>query len=456
MKKAHRIFVALLLIVPMTAYSQVNSGSDGSDGALNPTSNLTINMADHPTGIYQYSSVNIPSGVTVTFTPNSNNAPVVWLVQGNCVISGTVSVSSSNAGGSSPVGRPGGPGGYGGGTGGANPTPGLGPGGGSPGQNAGNASFATQGATNTGAAFSPQQPAGQTYGSSYCLPLTGGSGGGGSSFDSGYGGGGGGGAILIAASSSIQITGSVLANGNNSASYNRNAGGAGSGGAIRLVSTAISGTGTLSAAGGGDVFVGNSAGNGWVRIDAYNNSFAGSISGSFSQGFQPIIIPASGQGIQLAITSIGGVLVSSTPTGVLTNPDVVIPAQLTNPLSIVVTCTNIPLGTPISVTANSAIGGNVTAAGNNSTGTQASSTATILLNLPRGGGTIIASAETGVTTGSSATGAGFNDKVPKIAYTGWTAGGEEFTRVRISAAIGGKPHVAYVTKSGIRLSMPTN
>lgn len=44
-------------------------------------------MADHPDGIYHYTSVNIPSGVTVTFKPNAANTPVVWLVQGNCVIS---------------------------------------------------------------------------------------------------------------------------------------------------------------------------------------------------------------------------------------------------------------------------------------------------------------------------------------------------------------------------------
>ena len=83
-------FAAIAAILwPLTGFAQVNSGSNGSDGALNPTSDLVIDMADHPDGIYHYTSVNIPAGVTVSFIPNAGNKPVVWLVQGDCVISGT-------------------------------------------------------------------------------------------------------------------------------------------------------------------------------------------------------------------------------------------------------------------------------------------------------------------------------------------------------------------------------
>ena len=69
-----------LLLAGAAAQAQVNSGSNGSDGAFNPTTNTVINMADHPDGIYHYTSVNISNGVTVTFIPNANNTPVVWLV----------------------------------------------------------------------------------------------------------------------------------------------------------------------------------------------------------------------------------------------------------------------------------------------------------------------------------------------------------------------------------------
>jgi hypothetical protein len=74
----------------------VNSGSNGSDGAFNPTTNTVINMANHPNGIYQYTSVNIPTNVTVTFIPNANNSPVTWFVQSNAIINGTVNVSGQN------------------------------------------------------------------------------------------------------------------------------------------------------------------------------------------------------------------------------------------------------------------------------------------------------------------------------------------------------------------------
>ena len=75
--------------LPAGGQAQVNSGSDGHDGAFNPTTATNVDMGDHPDGIYQYTEVNIPTNVTVTFIPNANNSPVVWLVQSNCVINGT-------------------------------------------------------------------------------------------------------------------------------------------------------------------------------------------------------------------------------------------------------------------------------------------------------------------------------------------------------------------------------
>ena len=82
MKTSHCKLLAVLaaILLPLAGLAQVNSGSDGHDGALNPTGNLVINMADHPDGIFHYTSVNIPAGVTVSFLPNAGNKPVVWLV----------------------------------------------------------------------------------------------------------------------------------------------------------------------------------------------------------------------------------------------------------------------------------------------------------------------------------------------------------------------------------------
>ena len=46
--KIHTLLLPALLL-PLTGFAQVNSGSDGHDGALNPAGNLVIDMADQPT-----------------------------------------------------------------------------------------------------------------------------------------------------------------------------------------------------------------------------------------------------------------------------------------------------------------------------------------------------------------------------------------------------------------------
>ena len=401
MKTPLNIF-ALLWLVPLAAHAQVNSGSNGSDGAFNPTTNIVINMADHPNGIYHYTSVNIPSGVTVTFIPNANNTPVVWLVQSNVVISGSVDVSGQSGGYFTDNGTPGlgGPGGFSGGSGGVGGNGGQGPGGGSVGPVGEPAAFGTLPTQYNGSSFHPYTNGSSIYGNNYLLPLIGGSGGGGGTNLPG-GGGGGGGAFLIAASQPIQMNGSIVANGGRGAvnhcgfSFCDTSGG-GSGGAVRLVATSLAGSGYISVAGGADGGWGRRVGGqGRVRFDVLGNGFGGQIVGVFTQGYQPIIIPTAGQGAQLTVTSVGGVPVSASPAGILSTPDAVLSAQQNNPISVVVHCSNIPLNTQITVSVKPANGSAVSATGLNNTGTLASSTATVLLNMPRGGGIIYATAATG-------------------------------------------------------------
>lgn len=461
-------FTAFLL--PLAGRAQVNSGSDGHDGALNPAVDIVINMADHPDGIYQYTSVNIPRNVTVSFVPNAGNKPVVWLVQGNCIISGYVNVAGEAiyTGQIAAAAALGGPGGFGGGLApiqNVAPSPGKGPGGGTVDPSAtrlgGNGSFGTIGTTKPLTDVGAQYAAGTSYGNGFLLPLIGGSGGGG-----GYNtspsysnrGGGGGGAILIAANGTISILGTIDASGGggyDSGSVYILGGGGGSGGAARLVATKIDGNGKVIAPGGnanyqfaGGIYS-SAAGLGRIRFDCSENSFTGSITGSFTQGFQPIIIPAPGQGVALAIQSVAGTAVPASPSGGLTTPDIIIPAQQANPIPVVVRCTNIPLSTAISVVVHPANGADVQAVGVNDTGTVVSSTATLSLNMPRGGGIIYARAVTGVVgTASIASPAG--SKTPSLAETGWTAGGERFVKLEITAALGGKQSVAYITESGKR------
>ncbi|HEY4300246.1 MAG TPA: hypothetical protein VGM73_05200 [Candidatus Didemnitutus sp.] len=422
--------ICAFLLAAVNVLAQINTGSDGHDGALNPTSDLTIDMADHPDGIYQYSSVNIPAGVTVTFVPNVTNTPVTWLIQGSVEIDGTIVVSGGTA--SHIQGAAGGPGGYPGGNGVAGSSPatsGQGPGGGA-----------------------PESSGIYNYGNTYLIPLIGGSGGGGSNHTYGYGdnlgGGGGGGAILVASSATIAINGAVQADAGNIGFYS----GHGSGGAIRLVAAKVIGIGQISANANG----GSEGGSeGRVRLDTYDYEFGGTIYGQFSRGFQPIIVPASGQGAQLSIANVAGVSVASSLTGALATPDVVVPGQQANPVSIVVSCSNMPLNTPISVNVTPMNGAAVSVTGYNSSGTQASSTATVSLNLPRGGGLIYAQATIGllVTSAGPATRNGI--KGGSYARTGLTTNGERFTKMEITAALGGKQQVAYLTDSGKRYAVAT-
>lgn len=117
--------------------------------------------------------------------------------------------------------------------------------------------------------------------------------------------------------------------------------------------------------------------------------------GVFSRGTQFVVLPGTGQSAQLRIASVGGVPVSATPGGALAVPDAVLSAQQQNPVPIVVQCSRIPLNTLITVTVKPVNGPAVSATGYNSVGTFESSTATVLVNIPRGGGLIYATAPVG-------------------------------------------------------------
>ena len=145
----------------------------------------------------------------------------------------------------------------------------------------------------------------------------------------------------------------------------------------------------------------------------------------------------------------------------LANPDVIIPAQQNNPIPVVVNCGNIPLNTQITVQVQPANGSPVTAVGLNNAGTLASSTATILVNMPRGGGIIYATAVTGIAGGTASNDATPDAKTPALAadtrakspsytQTGLTADGERFVAVEVKATFGGKQSLTYLTKSGMR------
>ncbi|MEO5957368.1 MAG: hypothetical protein ABIR36_17000 [Nitrospiraceae bacterium] len=341
-----------------------NSGSTGSLGALAPAGNTTIALP--PDGVLNYTTVNIPSGVTVTFTPNAANTPVTMLATGDVTIAGTVHVNgvsgfglvcSASAPTINPGGR-GGPGGFAGGQSGMkglsnNPgSAGYGPGGGNPGVNTGTVQGGTYGAPASFVSL---------------IPLFGGSGGGGtngSNGDSsicfpvtpfvGASGSGGGGAILMASTTKITVTGLIAANGGAFNNQCPAVSAYGSGGAIRLVAPEISVPGAIQALGIATGVCPSGSGPGRIRIETLVPGPMISINPtpSIVSTLGPVTatsVPTLINLPTLTISSVGGVATPPTPAGSYATADVILPAATTNPVPVTLTVTNTPVPTSFTV-----------------------------------------------------------------------------------------------------------
>jgi len=301
------VAIACLLVIPASA--QLGVPSDGSDGAFNPTSNVVIDLGEaaeaawdvtpNPTpgkGVYdgqkwavvfRYSSVNIPSGVSVAFKNRAGYPPVVWLVQGDVTIDGTLSVSAGREGYVDSIHQPG-PGGFRGGhlyaglhsRAGA----GFGPGGAMQ-ADAGSMSGAGGSYGTLATGYLPSQGAEQ-YGSSQLLPLLGGSGG--TSRDV-YGrqAGAGGGAILIAAGGRVTLNGLLEARGGwiGWIPEIQTEHGPGSGGAVRIICDTLAGSGLIDATGGNAGGPETRAGDGRVRLEYNVSTTSPAVYGVVTGGF---------------------------------------------------------------------------------------------------------------------------------------------------------------------------
>ncbi len=450
-------FALCMAWIPAPARAQLNtfsSGSTGADGAFSPTTNQTLQVPE--SGVFNFTTINIPTAVTITYTRNSKNTPVTILASGDVTIVGTISVSGggglSNGGG----GR-GGPGGYDGGAAGFGfdtfvGATGDGPGGGgggsstngttlSGGGGGGYASAGVNGGVQTGAVAGAGGP---RYGSSTILPLIGGSGGGGGGSASGNhagSGGAGGGAILIASSTSINFTGTINSTGGTGAfgSAGGASGGGGSGGAIRLIANTITGFGSLNVTGGSpggqSTFpAGGSGGAGFVRVEAFNfSSFTPNVptnSVTFALP-NPVTIP---NGPTLRIASVAGVAAPATPLGSLAGvPDIVVPSTTANPVTVAVEAANIPLGTIVQVTLIPLNGARASAQTGPLAGTQTASTATASLSLSSGMSVLTASA------------------VVDVSQQAMVIDGERINRIEVAATYGGPSELTYITQSGRRI-----
>jgi hypothetical protein len=466
-KKTTFLFALLLSLSSVSAHAAFNSGSTGADGALNPTADVELQLP--PSGIFQYTSVNIPSGVTVTFRKNANNTPVTILASGDVTVAGAIDVSgkpSQNVGTNVLLDYTfpgvGGPGGFDGGRGGMSQVNsragnGLGPGAGGGGdrnsfcsgvaQGGGGGGYKGGGGIN-GVPFNcGNNPlntgtGGGGYGTDFIVPLLGGSGGGGAAGGNTYqgaGGGGGGGAILIAASGTVNVTGAIRANGGkggdaalNNLSVAGGCGGAGSGGAIRIVASNITGNGSLNVSGGGTSCIAFSAslqgGSGGIGRVSTQVATTGTINVT---GFPT-----------LAISSVGGIAAPAVPTGV---GDVALPADTPNPVTVVINTTGVPVTNTIQLTLTPERGGGaVSVASPPLTGTVASATTSVSINVPSGLSTLFATTTYTIV-------ASLGDQLGTQ-----FAKGERVEKIRLSANFNGSSTTTLITVSGKEYTVPSN
>lgn len=440
-----------------------NSGSTGADGAFSPTVNTELTLP--PSGVFNFTSINIPAGITVSFKKNALNTPVVILASGDVTIAGTLTVRGWDSTWVGPTGGgdigddgvPGesGPGGFGGGRGGdvgnGRGGAGLGPGGGVGGERIGYDGvrcfvFAGCSFSGAGATYS--------YGSSLLLPLIGGSGGGGGHGGDvfrGSGGGGGGGAILIAASGTVTVSGSVYAHGGYATvpagAGVGSSGGPGSGGAIRIVATTIAGNGGIDANVGGFCYWDTTSnrvsscgasgtGVGRVRLEADSFTRAATTVPPFTFGTPGALFVAGFP--TLRITSVAGIPVPAVPTG---NADVRLAAGAANPVTVQFSTTGVPVGNTVKLTVTPANAPAYSAVSVALTGSTTTATASVSVDIPTGPSVLQATTTYTIV-------ASLGDELSRY------AAGERVEKVALSAILGGESIVTLVTVSGKSFSVP--
>lgn len=396
------MIIGLIGTLPLYAQFTFDSGSTGADGALDLSSEpsgttLIFNPLDFDPpldtdgdGVYNFTTITIPQGVTVRF-PGISLGAIYWLATGGVTIDGTLDLSGEDGQVfSAENNRPATPG-AGGFPGGIGRTqfnlaqPGGGPGGGRVTSNdGGGGSYATTGGGGSGIG-------GEVYGNGFLIPLIGGSGGAGNNLDfggfsgSGGSGGAGGGAILIASSQFIAINGGINGNGGQRGSGTNNAtkthGGGGSGGAVRLLAPTISGAGSITAVGGSNQSFG---GAGRIRFESISHQYTGVIQGvsTFATLVQNTTILPSADTTALLITSISGQTLPATVKGSFISPDL----TLTEPGNVTfdIQARHIPLGTVVKVEIYNETDGLIAVDSTPLEGVLAESTATATTAVPSG------------------------------------------------------------------------
>jgi hypothetical protein len=376
--------LGLLLPSPRAHSALVVPGANGTDGALEVVANTVIDLSEAVTGawdadntanagkgvydaskwavVFKYSSVNVASGAKVTFKNHPSRAPVVWLVNGDVTISGTVSLDGAVGAPPPGLAEPG-PGGFRGGTGvygGVGASAGFGVGG-------GGLSLGSWWLPGLGGSYGSQAAGGPApYGNPSLVPLIGGSGGGGTQRDETWvsGGGSGGGALLIASVGYVVVEGAITADGGSLRPNFYAAGG--SGGAIRIVADGLAGVGTVRARGGAanNQAGGGTGGAGRIRLERVTNDSSLTIIPdpsvvSLAPGATALIWPPA-NAPTVRVVSIGGVDAPADPRPHFgaAGPDVALPAAAST--AVVVETTNVEEASQVQVRATPRSGGTFT------------------------------------------------------------------------------------------------
>ncbi|WP_368563723.1 hypothetical protein [Pseudoxanthomonas sp. UTMC 1351] len=489
---------ALSAILMLPSAWAMDSGSTGADGVLSPTSNVDIQLPD--SGVLNYTTVNIPVGVTVKFIKNSGNTPVYLLASGNVTVAGIINIAGADArptgtygdGVQNDDGRSGegGPGGYSGGSGGRGDAQqrvaiirggaGLGPGGGPGGLEGGNGCSPTAGYfryVGTGGAYAQNTykyystyncaanygPSGTAYGSALLQPLIGGSGGGGGRGGTTYpgsGGGGGGGAILIASSGTLSITGTIDANGGDGGGITGDGiggqGAGGSGGAIRLMATRVEGNGKLYANGGcinynnsrrqyctytGHNGYGGSEGR--IRIEGDAIAFNGTSQPAHVADTPGSVFIASAPALR--IVSVAGTAIPANPTGVA---DVTLPASTSQgPIQVGFETTNVPVGNVVTLRVTPTHGTPVEAISPAIAGSTAAGSTQATITLPAGASTLQATTTYTVVIAALQDEA-LSERLMRLAEN------ERVEKIEVTVALEGGATARLFTASGKHIDLP--
>ena len=425
------------------------------------------------TGVYNFTDfdvqlqpVNVFGTLNIYVVGDASNVPLSILSQNNVRLGAGVSLYLDGVAGktaaqvwSPGAGGRGGPGGFPGGAGGnggdlpSNGNPGFGPAGGA-------------GGVSTGVTRDDLfgKPAGASPATLSLTPLVSGSGGGGgagvqsdnpigcgtNSFGfGGGGGGGGGGAVLLAAENTVEITSpatvSVRGGSGTSGGCSYLYGAGGEAGSIRIVGRTFTGNGTLSLYGGYHPYYNSYATGGRLRIEAFANTFTGSVGGLRQGSFIAFpLAPVPADLPTLKITSVAGVAVPADARNDLQNVDVNFPTAPVNPASVALSGHGIPLDTTATVRVTPTIGAVNSSTSTGFAGTIAASTASAQVTIPAGYGSINAVA-TWAASLASLKAMGIRS-VPSI-------DGDAPERMEVVAKAGAPSHVYVVTNKGRRYSI---